>query len=65
MNLISNGLKFTKNGGKIQIICKMVYEMNDFTHPEIVNCEKLLKNKENGLLEVIVKDNGVGIKVED
>ena len=39
--------------------------MNDFTHPEMVNNEKLLKNKENVLLEVIVKDNGVGIKDED
>ena len=43
----------------------MVYEITDFTHPELINCEKLLSNKENGLLEVIVKDNGLGIKRED
>ena len=43
----------------------MVFSIEDFTHPEIVNCEKLLNNQENGLLEVIVMDNGVGIKIED
>ena len=39
--------------------------MNDFTHPDIINKEKLLSNQKNGLLEVIVKDNGLGIKYED
>ena len=43
----------------------MVFSIEDFTHPEIINCEKLLNNQENGLLEVIVMDNGVGIKIED
>jgi hypothetical protein len=43
----------------------MIFENTDFTHPELINCEKLLSSKENGLLEVIVKDNGVGIKKED
>jgi PAS domain S-box-containing protein len=42
-NLISNGIKFTKSGGYVNIDCKM----------------------NNGLAEISIEDNGVGITPED
>ena len=65
MNLLSNALKFTKKGGKIEIISKLINRLEDFSFPDLVNTEQLLNEQNNGLLEIIVKDNGVGIRVED
>lgn len=58
-------MKFTKKGGKIEIISKLINRLEDFSFPDLVNTEQLLNEQNNGLLEIIVKDNGVGIRVED
>ncbi len=58
-------MKFTKKEGKIEIISKLINRLEDLSFPDLVNAEKLLNEQHNGLLEIIVKDNGVGIRVED
>ena len=45
MNLLSNGLKFTQRGGEIKITCKIIIEMNDFTFPELIDCQQLFFNQ--------------------
>lgn len=39
LNLLSNALKFTKKGGKIEIISKLINRQEDFSFPDIVNTE--------------------------
>lgn len=51
-NLVSNAIKFTHQGGKIQI--------------QAIDCEKQQSDKEEGgMIEVAVSDNGVGIHPDD
>jgi signal transduction histidine kinase len=47
-NLISNALKFTPNGGKVEI--SMVYN---------------LEGNNGGVIEIVVKDSGIGICADD
>jgi len=64
LNLISNAVKFTI-GGQINIICKYVKSNEDMTYPNDSKFKDLLQNSPHGMIEVTVKDNGVGIKKED
>ena len=63
LNLVSNAIKFSKNGGKIKINCKYVQNEEDLTYKE--DFRDLVENSPNGMIEVIVQDSGVGIKEED
>ena len=63
LNLVSNAIKFSKNGGKIKINFKYVQNEEDLTYKE--DFRDLVENSPNGMIEVIVQDSGVGIKEED
>lgn len=45
LNLLSNALKFTKKGGKIEIISKLINRQEDFSFPDIVNTELLFNDQ--------------------
>ncbi len=65
LNLISNALKFTQSGGSISIICKLIKNVDDLTFVLDPGMKECYNQSRNGLIEVIVKDNGVGIKEEN
>ena len=67
-NLLSNALKFTPNGGSINLAAKMY---NSYSVP---GCEKPVKqnniiypipNPKGNFIEISVADTGIGIKPED
>lgn len=53
MNLLSNAVKFTSKGGYIKIVSKLILKKEDFTYPDRIDDEKILKNQ-NGHLEIVV-----------
>ena len=65
MNLISNALKFISNGGNINIICNLVQKEEDSNHTDLVEFQDLIRNSKNGMIEIEIKDTGIGIKPED
>jgi signal transduction histidine kinase len=52
LNLVSNAIKFSKNGGKIKINCKYVQNEEDLTYKE--DFRDLVENSPNGMIEVTV-----------
>ena len=64
MNLLSNALKFTSNG-KIEINAKLIKKSSDMNHGNIPEFKNLVEKSQNGMIEVELKDSGVGIKDED
>jgi signal transduction histidine kinase len=59
LNLQSNALKFTPQGGSVLITCKLIRNIHDLTMKE--HYPHFLKSKGFGMIEISVKDSGVGI----
>ena len=53
-NLLSNAFKFTGKGGKISVNLSLVFD-------DLTENDSLENSEENRLIEITVKDNGIGI----
>jgi len=53
------------DGGNISIICNLVIEEADSNHTDLIEFQDLIRNSKNGMIEIEVKDTGLGIKPED
>ena len=62
INLVSNAIKFTKENGKIEIRTKVV-DAKDIYPVDIF--EETLNKLKGKYLQVLVKDNGIGIQKEN
>jgi signal transduction histidine kinase len=60
--LISNSLKFTSNGGSVNVKGKVLSQKSDLSFPEEQIFVDILENAKYGVVEIIVEDSGVGIK---
>ena len=65
MNLISNSLKFTSNGGYVKVKGKIIKNKSQLTYPEEQVFVDIVENAKHGVVEIIVEDSGVGIKEND
>ena len=65
MNLISNSLKFSSNGGYVKVKGKIIKEKSELSYPEEQVFADIVENAKHGVVEIIVEDSGIGIKEND
>ena len=65
MNLISNSLKFSSNGGYVKVKGKIIKEKSELSYPEEQVFVDIVENAKHGVVEIIVEDSGIGIKEND
>ena len=75
--MVSNALKFTLSGGRINIRCKYVNTLQDILEPskksllgDFMTDKKqfliqMIEKSPNGMIKIEVEDTGIGIKKED
>jgi signal transduction histidine kinase len=63
LNLVSNALKFSSRDGKIKITCKYINKVNELK--DQAKHSHFFEKARDGLIEIQVEDEGIGIKDED
>ena len=54
LNLISNSLKFTNNGGFIKVKGKVLYHPAELTYPDEQAFVSIVESAKHGVVEIIV-----------
>jgi len=52
LNLVSNALKFSKNGSAIKILSKYIQNVEDLTHKDEKSFESVVNKARHGVLEI-------------